>query len=67
MQIMTINTMVRNACIIGDLHMAEERLTRRINADGNNHNSYANRSFVVARKGDWDHALDDAVKVRHFL
>lgn len=64
---MTIYTRVRHACIIGDLHMAEELLTRRIEADRNNHNLYANRSFVVARKGDWDHALDDAVKVRYTL
>jgi hypothetical protein len=45
------------------LPTAEKLLTEEIDADGNNHNSYANRSLVVARKGDWDHALDDALKV----
>jgi len=64
---MTIHTRDRHACIIGDLQMAEELLTRRIEADRNNHNFYANRSFVVARKGDCDRALDDAVKVRYTL
>jgi hypothetical protein len=44
--------------------MAETLLTRQIDADGNNYNSYANRSFVMARQREWDHALDDAVKVR---
>jgi hypothetical protein len=61
---LTINTMARNACIIGDLSKAAELLTREIDAVANNHNSYANRSFVMARKHDWDHALHDASKVR---
>ncbi|OAX35520.1 hypothetical protein K503DRAFT_802760 [Rhizopogon vinicolor AM-OR11-026] len=61
-KILPIYTMVRNACIIGDLPTAEELLTRHIEADGNNHKSYVNRSLVVARKCDWDYALSDAAK-----
>jgi hypothetical protein len=38
-------------------------LDRDIKADANNHASYANRAFVMARKSDWDHALSDANKV----
>lgn len=51
--------------MIGDLHTAETMLTEEIRADGNNHRAYANHSFVVARKGDWDNALHDALKVRY--
>ncbi|KAG0699367.1 hypothetical protein DFH29DRAFT_1081318 [Suillus ampliporus] len=61
-QILAINTSARNACIAGDLSTAEEIFTREINADASNFNSYANRSLVMARKDDWDHALDDAIK-----
>jgi hypothetical protein len=60
-----MNTAVREACVTSDLFTAEELLTRQINADGNDHNSYANRSFVVARKSDWDRALHDALRVRY--
>jgi hypothetical protein len=57
---------VRDACIIGDLHTAEVLLTQEIDADSNtDYHSYANRSIVMVRKLDWDHALDDAIKVRH--
>ncbi|KAG0696209.1 hypothetical protein DFH29DRAFT_212618 [Suillus ampliporus] len=62
MQILAINTKVRNACIAGDLHAAEELLTQEIDTDPNNYSSYANRSFVVARKLDWERALHHAVK-----
>jgi len=44
--------------------MAETLLTQQISADGNNYNSYANRSFIMARQHEWDHALEDAVRVR---
>ncbi|KAG2363718.1 hypothetical protein BDR07DRAFT_1403379, partial [Suillus spraguei] len=36
---------------------ADNLLTKEINDDSNDYNSYANRSFVMARKADWDHAL----------
>ncbi|KAG2356435.1 hypothetical protein BDR07DRAFT_447208 [Suillus spraguei] len=52
----------RDACIAGDLDTAEELLTQEINTDANAYISYANRSFVMARKHDWDHALQDAIK-----
>jgi hypothetical protein len=65
MQILTINTTARNACIAGDLPTADRLLTQDINADSNDHNPYANRSFVMARKADWDRALDDALQVRY--
>ncbi|KAG2140532.1 uncharacterized protein EDB93DRAFT_1297267 [Suillus bovinus] len=53
---------VRDACITGDLIAAERLLTQEIADTSNDHNSYANRSFVMARKADWDRALDDALK-----
>ncbi|KAG1786303.1 uncharacterized protein HD556DRAFT_1539637 [Suillus plorans] len=37
-------------------------LTQDINTSPNNHTSYAHRSFVMARKYDWDRALLDAIK-----
>jgi len=43
---------------------AEELLTREIDADPTSYISYANRSFVIARKPDWDRAVHDALKVR---
>jgi len=66
-QILAMTTTVRNACISGDLTTAEELLAEEIDADGNNYRSYANRSVVMARKLDWDHALDDATKVTSTL
>ncbi|KAG2031700.1 WD40-repeat-containing domain protein [Suillus americanus] len=60
--ILAINTTARNACITGDLLTAHGLLTQYINADSNDYNSYANRSFVMARRADWDRALDDALK-----
>jgi hypothetical protein len=66
MQILAaMNMAVRNACISGDLPIAEELLTQEIDADGDNYHSYANRSVVMARKLDWDHAVDDATKARY--
>jgi hypothetical protein len=56
---------VRNAYISGHLPTAEELLTREIDVDGNSHNSYANRSLLMARKGDLDNALHDARMVRY--
>jgi len=58
-----MKTAVRNACTSGDLPTAEELLTQEIDANGDNYRSYANRSIVMARKLDWDHALHDANKV----
>jgi hypothetical protein len=63
MQILAINTTARNACVTGDLTIATKLLTQDIDADSNDYDSYANRSFVMARKADWDRALDDAQKV----
>ncbi|KAG2359514.1 hypothetical protein BDR07DRAFT_1414832, partial [Suillus spraguei] len=61
-EILAIDTTARNACITGDLSTADRLLTKEINANINDYNSHANRSFVMARKGDWDRALDDALK-----
>ncbi|KIK38635.1 hypothetical protein CY34DRAFT_809154 [Suillus luteus UH-Slu-Lm8-n1] len=61
-KILAINTTVRNACVTGDLTTATKLLTQDIDADSNDYDSYANRSFVMARKADWDRALDDAQK-----
>jgi hypothetical protein len=38
-------------------------LTQDIDAGANNYACYANRSFVMARKFDWECALQDATKV----
>ena len=64
MQVLYISTTVLNACIIGDLPLAEDLLTQEIAGEADNYNSYANRAFVMARKSDWDRALHDALKVR---
>ncbi|KIK47413.1 hypothetical protein CY34DRAFT_799363 [Suillus luteus UH-Slu-Lm8-n1] len=63
-KILAINATARNACIAGKLSTAEELFTREIDTDGNSYiyESYANRSLVVARKHDWDHALEDSIK-----
>ncbi|KAG2066807.1 WD40 repeat-like protein [Suillus decipiens] len=61
-EILAIDTAARNACITGDLSTADRLLTKELNNDSNDYNSYANRSFVMARKADWDRALDDALK-----
>jgi hypothetical protein len=47
------------------LPIDEELLTRDIDVDRNNHHSYANRSLLMARKGDWVNALHDALRVRY--
>ncbi|KAG1786308.1 uncharacterized protein HD556DRAFT_1445176 [Suillus plorans] len=57
-----MDSITRNACITGDLDTAEAWLTQRIDTDNSDHNAYANRSFVRARKDDWDGALHDALK-----
>lgn len=56
------HTIIRAACLKGDLRAAEALLTREIIASPNNYTSYANRSFVMAQKLDWDSALRDAIK-----
>ncbi|KAG2738119.1 hypothetical protein P692DRAFT_20759619 [Suillus brevipes Sb2] len=55
-------TTARYACITGDLSTAEDLLTQDIHTDANDYTLYAHRSFVMARKHDWDHALEDAIK-----
>jgi len=64
MQILVMNPTLRNACIAGDLSAAEQLLTQEIDAKGDRFRPYANLSVVMARKLDWDHALDNATKVR---
>ncbi|KIK39172.1 hypothetical protein CY34DRAFT_808550, partial [Suillus luteus UH-Slu-Lm8-n1] len=51
-----------HACVTGDLSTAEHLFTQDIHTDANNYTLYAHRSFVMARKHDWDHALEDAIK-----
>lgn len=65
MQILSVNTEVRNACLTGNLTVAQQLFAQQTDADGNNHNSYAYRSFIMAQKCDWDHALLDALRVRY--
>ncbi|KAG2335670.1 WD40 repeat-like protein [Suillus weaverae] len=59
--ILTI-TRARDACIAGDLSTAEQLLTQDIHTHASDYTLYAHRSFVLARKLDWDHALEDAIK-----
>jgi hypothetical protein len=61
-QILAITTAC-DACITGDLPTAEELLTQNIHTDANDYTSHAHRSFVMARQRNWDHALQDAIKV----
>lgn len=65
MQILAMSTTVRDAFITGDLASAKELLTQDIGTDGNDHNFYANRSFIAARQSSWDDALHDALRVRY--
>ncbi|KAG2338712.1 WD40 repeat-like protein [Suillus weaverae] len=60
-EILTI-TRARDACITGDLSTAEELLMQDIRTNVNDYTLYAHRSFIMARKRDWDHALEDAIK-----
>ncbi|KIK34863.1 hypothetical protein CY34DRAFT_812605 [Suillus luteus UH-Slu-Lm8-n1] len=55
-------TTAYHACATGDLSTAEHLLTQDIHTDANDYTSYAHRSFVMARKHNWDHALEDAIK-----
>ncbi|KAG2147458.1 uncharacterized protein EDB93DRAFT_1147372 [Suillus bovinus] len=60
-KLFTVNTAIRNAFITGDLFTAESLLTEAIYAEKKtNYISYANRSFLMAQKSEWDCALEDA-------
>jgi tetratricopeptide (TPR) repeat protein len=61
-KILVINPAARNACITGDLPTAIQLFTQQIDADPNNFESYANRSFAMARRAAWNDALQDATK-----
>ncbi|KAG1897773.1 WD40-repeat-containing domain protein [Suillus fuscotomentosus] len=61
-QVLAMNSTVRNACIAGDWPTAERVLNTDIYTDVKNHIAYANRGFVMARKCDWDQALQDAIQ-----
>ncbi|KAG1799483.1 uncharacterized protein HD556DRAFT_1525346 [Suillus plorans] len=61
-QILAITT-ARIAIINGDLSTAEELLAQEINTGTDDHTSYVRRSFVMSRKHDWDHTLQDAINV----
>ncbi|KAG1906278.1 uncharacterized protein F5891DRAFT_557293 [Suillus fuscotomentosus] len=61
-EFLAITKTIRAASIAGDLATAERILTQEIAADAKNFASYANRSFILARKLDWDNALRDAAK-----
>jgi hypothetical protein len=63
MQILLIPTAYHTTCAAGNLSTAEELLTQDIHTDANDYVSYAHRSFVMARQHNWDHALEDAIKV----
>ncbi|KAG1784769.1 uncharacterized protein HD556DRAFT_1314791 [Suillus plorans] len=57
-----MNSTVRNACIAGDWPTAEKVLNVDIYTDASDHTAYANRAFVMARKCDWNQALQDAIQ-----
>lgn len=63
-QVLVTNSEARNACIVGDWPTAEKAVNLDIYTNSNDHIAYANRAFVMARKSDWDRALQDAIKVR---
>jgi hypothetical protein len=63
-QVLFTNSKSRNACIVRDWPTAEKALNLDIYTNPNDHIAYANRAFVMARKSNWDHALQDAIKVR---
>jgi len=65
MQVLTINSIARNACMAGDWPIVEKVLNLDIDANAHDHIAYANRAFVMARKCHWNHALHDAVQVRY--
>jgi len=60
-----MNATARNACIAGDLPTAIQFFTQQIDADPDDFDSYAGRSFVMARQFAWNDALQDATKVRY--
>jgi hypothetical protein len=62
-ELLATATTIRTAFIAGDLFTTENVLTQDITADAKNFASYANRSFIMARKFDWNNALQDATKV----
>jgi len=51
MQVLSISTTTLNACITGNLPLAEDLLTQEIDGEADNYNSYANRAFVMALIG----------------
>ncbi|KAG2341600.1 WD40 repeat-like protein, partial [Suillus weaverae] len=57
-----ITKTARNTCITEVLSTAERVLTQDIDAGANDYACYANRSFVMSRKLDWDCAIQDAIK-----
>jgi hypothetical protein len=63
-ELLAITKTTQIASITGDLSTAEKILTQEIIADIKNFASYANRSFVMARKLNWENALQDATKVK---
>lgn len=61
-RLFTSNMAIRDAMMNRDFSTAETLLSQAINADaGVNYISYANRSFLMAQKSDWDRALEDAL------
>jgi hypothetical protein len=59
---------IRDAFINGDFLTAETLLTQEIDADAKiNYISYANRSFLMAQKSDWDRAIEYALMVRYTI
>lgn len=62
MQILVMNAAVRNACMTRDLPTTTQLFTHQIDADPNNFDFYASRSFDMARQLAWNDALQDATK-----
>lgn len=62
-ELLAITKTICIAYIMGDLTTAEKVLTQEITADTKNFASYANHSFVMARRLSWENALQDANKV----
>ncbi|KAG1804619.1 WD40-repeat-containing domain protein [Suillus variegatus] len=61
-KILTITTSACDALLMGGLSTAEEIVTQEITDNPRDYTSYATRSIVMARKLNWDDALQDANK-----
>lgn len=66
--ILTMSAAARTACTTGNLSTAVEIFTKEITIDSSSYAWYGNRSIVLARRCEWDAALQDAnqsISIQH--